>query len=244
MLLPAVIACYYSLPNTCNLIFSQFLLQSHSHRAFVTQAPLAASASITARSSTVLQMKNMFTQNARPSTQEQFPAPIVPERFQTPPEPRPLTVTSLSSLPGLATGAAALIIRAGAGATVYGWKPEFGEAAAGEYSLKYGILPEIRDTCAEVASFNKPSKPIVLYEYEASPYCRKVNQVYYSYSTCTAIAAATANRLTRSAQLQSDHIPCYTSAIHVLCYLTYRIFLRLLLHCLHVHIRCAKLAAC
>jgi hypothetical protein len=131
-------------------------------------------------------MKNMFSQKASSSKQEQFPAPVVPERFQTPPEPKPLTVTSLSSLPGLATGAAALVIRAGAGATVYGWKPEFGQAQDGEYSLKYGILPEIRDTCAEVASFNKPAKPIVLYEYEASPYCRKVrrNALIDHYTVC------------------------------------------------------------
>jgi hypothetical protein len=164
------------------------MLQLRSlYRAFVTHpAPLALRTSISVRTSTAIQMKNTFSQKASSSKQEQFPAPVVPERFQTPPEPKPLTVTSLSSLPGLATGAAALVIRAGAGATVYGWKPEFGQAQDGEYSLKYGILPEIRDTCAEVASFNKPAKPIVLYEYEASPYCRKVrrNALIDHYTVC------------------------------------------------------------
>lgn len=104
-----------------------------------------------------------------------------------PPEPKPLQITRLSQIPDLLTASMALALRLGTGTFVLGWKPlgtvEFGKypvwgpmLAENEYSLKLGPL-RYRDGDENSAIARPaPAKPLVLYEYESSPYCRKVRE--------------------------------------------------------------------
>jgi glutathione S-transferase len=102
-----------------------------------------------------------------------------PANFQAP-EPKPLTVTDWSSLPSLLSGSAALAARLGTGVFVLGWKIEsfFAEDVEGKYALQLGPL-RIRDTSSVLLDGGapRPRKPLVLYEYEASPYCKRVREM-------------------------------------------------------------------
>ena len=87
---------------------------------------------------------------------------------------KPLTVTSVSQLPSLLTGSLSLAARLGSGAFVLGWQPSGGEV----YSLSLGPV-EISDSSSVLTSALSRGikQPLVLYEYEPSPYCKKVREV-------------------------------------------------------------------
>ena len=100
------------------------------------------------------------------------------------PTPRPLTVTRPSEeLPSLLTGGLVLAIRLATGVFTLGWTPKLltgDEAAAvgtatGTYGFKFGPLA-FRDTSPLLAGAPRPEQPLVLYEYEGSPFCRKVRE--------------------------------------------------------------------
>ena len=102
----------------------------------------------------------------------------------TAPEPRPLAVTDNAQIPGLLRGSAALAVRLATGVFVLGWRPSYvaafgatllGEAPRdGEYVLELGPF-KFRDD-SSVLPEARPAKPIVIYEYESSPFCRKVRE--------------------------------------------------------------------
>jgi hypothetical protein len=102
------------------------------------------------------------------------PQPVhVPADFE-PPEPKPLTVTG--DWVGMLTASVALALRCGAGLTVTGWKPELSLKApdSGEYSLHLGPV-YLSDTSAVTrGQCPRPAGKLVLYEFDSSPYCRKV----------------------------------------------------------------------
>ena len=107
----------------------------------------------------------------------------LPEGFKAP-EPKPLQIGD-SEIPDLLSGAAALAVRLATGTFVLGWRPCFAEVGgvklfgtepgADEYALTFGPV-RFRDD-SSVLPAARPSKPIVVYEYESSPFCRKVREM-------------------------------------------------------------------
>ena len=86
-------------------------------------------------------------------------------------------------LPGLLTGGVALALRLATGVFTLGWAPRVltgSDADAigvseGRYGFKLGGVA-FRDTSPLLADAPRPSQPLVLYEYEGSPFCRKVRE--------------------------------------------------------------------
>ncbi|KAG8464529.1 hypothetical protein KFE25_009897 [Diacronema lutheri] len=97
-----------------------------------------------------------------------LPPVRAPDGF-APPEPKALSIPEGQTLSAL-TGALALALRGGTGVFVQGWTPGVG-APVGKYSLF-----NFRDTSPSLASCARPAQPLRLYEYEPSPYCRKVRE--------------------------------------------------------------------
>ena len=81
------------------------------------------------------------------------------------------------------SASAALALRCGAGLTVTGWRPVLSMEAPedGEYSLKLGPV-HLSDTSAVTrGECPRPKGELILYEFDSSPYCRKVRDA------CTAL---------------------------------------------------------
>lgn len=99
-----------------------------------------------------------------------LPPPQLPDNWKAP-EPKPLSLPE-GQLASALTGTAALALRLGSGVFAVGWKPEALGVGAdeGKYQL-YGF----RDS-SSTTDFARPEVPLKLYEYEASPYCRKVRE--------------------------------------------------------------------
>ena len=107
----------------------------------------------------------------------------LPDGFKAP-EPKPLQIGE-SEIPDLLTGAAALAVRLATGTFVLGWRPCFAEVGgvklfgsepgADEYALTFGPV-RFRDD-SSVLPAARPSRPIIVYEYESSPFCRKVREM-------------------------------------------------------------------
>jgi len=116
---------------------------------------------------------NLPTLNPKPAT----PKVSKPPDFIAP-EPKPLTITRLSSLPSLFSGALALASRLGTGVFVLGWNIEtlFANPDSGKYALKLGPF-SIRDTSTVLGEAPRPAVPLILYEYEGSPFCRRVREM-------------------------------------------------------------------
>ena len=114
---------------------------------------------------------------------------VLPPKVSAPPNfvqptPRPLTVTRpREELPSLLTGSLVLAIRLATGVFTLGWSPKLltgDEAGAigtatGTYGFKLGPLA-FRDTSPLLADSPRPAQPLLLYEYEGSPFCRKVRE--------------------------------------------------------------------
>lgn len=89
-----------------------------------------------------------------------------------PPEPKPLSVPEGQLLNTL-SGSVALALRLGVGAFVLGWKPGF---TFGAKEGEYAMFNVVRDSSPTLQACRRPEKPLLLYEYEPSPYCRKVRE--------------------------------------------------------------------
>ena len=101
-------------------------------------------------------------------------APVRAPAGFTPPDPKPLTATGDWS--GLLSASLALVLRLGAGITVTGWAPRISlqPPEAGEYALAIGPV-YLSDTSAVIRSeCPRPTGRLILYEFDSSPYCRKV----------------------------------------------------------------------
>ena len=112
------------------------------------------------------------------------PKVSAPAGFRTP-EPRPLTMTrpAQEALPGLMSGGAALALRLATGVFTLGWQPRLltgDEANAigvanGKYGFRVGPFA-FRDESPLLVTAPRPKDPLILYEYEGSPFCRKVRE--------------------------------------------------------------------
>jgi hypothetical protein len=87
-----------------------------------------------------------------------------------PPIPKPLSVAD-GNYAGALTGLLSIAYRLGTGVFVVGWKPS--SKNDGKWPGTLGI---IKDGSSVISNCKRPVKPIIIYEYEASPYCRKVRE--------------------------------------------------------------------
>jgi hypothetical protein len=100
----------------------------------------------------------------------------VPKDFVLP-DPQPLTITKKTDLAVFLSSSVALALRLGTGAFTLGWKIDnlfFDDET--KYSLKLGPL-SIRDSSTVLQNAPRPVKPLILYEYDASPFCKRVREM-------------------------------------------------------------------
>lgn len=100
----------------------------------------------------------------------------VPADFEIP-EPKPLSVTRAENIPDALKSIAAFAIRLGTGAFVLGWKIDTLSAPKddGKYALEIGPF-RVRDSSSVLDQAPRPEEPLILYEYDASPYCKRVRE--------------------------------------------------------------------
>jgi glutathione S-transferase len=99
----------------------------------------------------------------------------VPKDFVIP-EPKPLTITESTDLLRFAKNTVALALRLATGTFVLGWKIDsifYGDE--NKYSLKIGPF-RIRDSSSVLQDAPRPEKTLILYEYDASPFCKRVRE--------------------------------------------------------------------
>ena len=111
------------------------------------------------------------------SPSQSYPKVELPPDFKVP-EPKPLTVTRSSDIPSLLKSSAALALRLATGVFVLGWKIDsfFAQSEEGKYALELGPF-RLRDSSSVLDSVPRPDEPLIIYEYEASPFCRRVREV-------------------------------------------------------------------
>ena len=122
------------------------------------------------------------TSNISPASKT--PKVSVPPDFVIP-EPKPLTLTRSSDLPSTLKSSAALAVRLLTSCFVLGWKIDsiFYENKDDDddddnnekYSLKLGPF-SIRDSSSVLTIAPRPTQPLILYEYDASPFCKRVRE--------------------------------------------------------------------
>lgn len=144
---------------------------------------------------------------ARPSAMaavrmSQLPPVSAPDGFVAP-EPKALTVPEGQLLSAL-TGAVALAFRFGTGVFVQGWTPGIG-SSPGKYSLY-----NFRDTSSTLAACARPTVPLRLYEYEPSPYCRKVRPFVRLPHVCIRYSHRAARAAAHPSAVLARHLPTLT----------------------------------
>ncbi|GFH51239.1 hypothetical protein CTEN210_07715 [Chaetoceros tenuissimus] len=124
---------------------------------------------------------DIFNLNSSSTTAVKSSAPKVqvPDDFVIP-EPKPLTLTRPSDIGSTLKSSAALAVRLATSCFVLGWKIDslFYENDSDEtkkYSLKIGPF-NIRDSSSVLADAPRPEEPLILYEYDASPFCKRVRE--------------------------------------------------------------------
>ena len=114
---------------------------------------------------------------AAPPSSGAPPKVEVPKDFVIP-EPKPLTLTRSSDLPSVLKSSAALAVRLATGAFVLGWKIDtiFAPEDDGKYALALGPF-RIRDSSSVLQDAPRPEQPLILYEYAASPFAKRVREI-------------------------------------------------------------------
>ena len=126
--------------------------------------------------------KTASTTTATSSFGKSSPRVEVPSDFEVP-EPKPLTITSSTDVPALLKASIALALRLGTSAFVLGWKIDsLSYKQQDENEKKYflsllGGNIKIRDTSSVLSNAPRPEKPLILYEYDASPFCKRVREM-------------------------------------------------------------------
>jgi len=113
------------------------------------------------------------------------PTVTLPADFQLP-EPQPLTITKTSFLPSVLQSSLALALRLATGVFVLGWQidtlnapspnDENNDPRSNQYALCIGPL-RIRDTSPILTTAPRPTQPLILYEYDSSPFCKRVREI-------------------------------------------------------------------
>lgn len=95
------------------------------------------------------------------------------------PTPKPLALADNTDVVKLLKSSLAFGVRLATGVFVLGWKIDSffydREENANKYSLKIGPF-SIRDSSSVLADAPRPAKNLILYEYDASPYCKRVRE--------------------------------------------------------------------
>lgn len=106
------------------------------------------------------------------------PTVTLPPDFQIP-EPKPLSITRPSFIPSALKSSLALAIRLATGAFVLGWQIDTlttPPSSDEEYALSIGPF-NIRDSSPILATAPRPTQTLILYEYDSSPYCKRVREI-------------------------------------------------------------------
>lgn len=114
------------------------------------------------------------TSNTIKTSSTGAPKVEVPSDFTTP-EPKPLTLTRRSDLSSVLKSSAALAVRLATSCFVLGWKIDTFFYEDEQYSLKLGPF-SIRDSSSVLEGAAKPAQPLILYEYDGSPFCKRVRE--------------------------------------------------------------------
>jgi len=128
-----------------------------------------------------------ITTNSGPATsttkRRRGPTVEVPSDFVVP-EPKPLTITESTDIGLFIKSTIAFVLRLGTGAFTLGWKiddifyddEKDDSSDHKKYSLKLGPF-SIRDSSTVLDQAPRPNEPLILYEYDASPYCKRVREM-------------------------------------------------------------------
>jgi len=94
------------------------------------------------------------------------------------PDPKPLAINENANVLDLVTSSIALALRLGTGAFVLGWGIDtlFAPDDDENYALSLGPF-RLRDSSSVLNDAPRPTKPLILYEYDASPYCKRVREM-------------------------------------------------------------------
>jgi glutathione S-transferase len=102
------------------------------------------------------------------------PKVTVPDDFVIP-EPKPLSIAEGTDMGKMLASSAALAVRLGTGAFVLGWEVTDLNYQGKAYSLQLGPI-SFRDGSSILQEAPRPAKPLILYAYDASPYCKLVRE--------------------------------------------------------------------
>ena len=165
---------------SCNLITNAFVSETHYTKRTTIPARQLQSNYRKSEAQIKLSMNVFDFFNGKKSQSPKLSKVEKPKNF-VPPQPRPLTITRQSDVPSLLRSSLALALRLGTSAFVLGWKIDSlfynqdKDDGDKKYSLKIGPF-QIRDSSTVLANAPRPEKPIILYEYDASPYCKRVRE--------------------------------------------------------------------
>ena len=118
---------------------------------------------------------NFLEEFLKKSSTPSRPKVKVPDGFIVP-EPKPLTIAEGTDLVDFGKSALSLGLRLGVGTFTLGWKIDsifFNDPD--KYSLKLGPIA-LRDSSTVLDNAPRPSKPLILYQYDGSPYCKRVRE--------------------------------------------------------------------
>lgn len=163
-----------------NLATNAFVSEVHHTKNSRTYVRKFKSNYMKSKTQTRLSMNVFDLFNSKKSQIPKLPKVEKPKNF-VPPQPRPLAITRQSEVQSVLKSSLALALRLGTSAFVLGWKIDslfYNHDENDEnkkYSLKIGPF-QIRDSSTVLANVPRPEKPIILYEYDASPYCKRVRE--------------------------------------------------------------------
>eukprot|EP00980_Cylindrotheca_fusiformis_P001132 scaffold318_cov110-Cylindrotheca_fusiformis.AAC.4 len=122
---------------------------------------------------------NLLPNSDTAAQSKKQPIVKVPDDF-VPPEPRPLALTRSADIFGFVTASVSFAARLGTGTFTLGWKIDSlffrDDDVSKKYSLQLGPF-SIRDSSSVLAVAPRPQQPLILYEYDASPYCKRVREM-------------------------------------------------------------------
>lgn len=136
-----------------------------------------ASASLSSSALSMGFLDDLFPSASSSSKKKSYPTVTIPSDF-TIPEPRPLTLTRTSDLPSVLKSSAALAVRLATSCFVLGWNIDTFFADENEEGYYLAIGPfRIKDSSSVLADAPRPEIPLILYEYDASPFCKRVREM-------------------------------------------------------------------